>query len=117
MTFITTFLTGKREYLFMAGAIISFLMFPPLIRHIDIISAPIYPGALSAILMAVIAVLTFKAVTWQLIRLIWPVLAEYSAEHFVRNFKSLLSWQKVIIYLCFYLLLFFSFVITLAALM
>jgi hypothetical protein len=83
----------------------------------DITSAPIDVGALSAILMAVLALLTFKAITWWIIKIIWPVLAEYSQDHFERNFKSLLSWQKVIIFLGFYLLLLYSFVAALAALM
>lgn len=93
-----------------------FLIFPRVVRHIDITSAPADPGILSIVIMAVLAFLIFKAVTWWTIRIIWPVLAEYSEQHFERNFKSLLSWQKVVIYLAFYLLLLLGMIITLAAL-
>ena len=94
-----------------------FVAFPWLVRWIDAGAAPVDPGALSMILMALLAFLTFKAATWWLIRIIWPVFAEYSSQHFERNFKSLLSWQKVLIYLGFYLLLLFGFVFTLVAVM
>lgn len=107
----------KKEHLAIFFSLILFLYFPWVSRRIDITSAPIDPGALSAVIMAILALLAFKAVTWWLINIIWPVLAEYSKEHFERNFKSLPSWQKVIIYLGFYLLLLYSFVGTLAALM
>lgn len=107
----------KKEYLVIGMTLIVFLYFPWLSRRIDITSAPIDPGALSAVIMAILSLLAFKAVTWWLINTIWPVLAEYSREHFERNFKSLMSWQKVVIYLSFYLLLLYSFIATLAALM
>ena len=107
----------KKEHLAILTALLLFLYFPWFSRRIDITSAPIDPGALSAVIMAILSLMAFKAVTWWLINIIWPVLAEYSKEHFERNFKSLLSWQKVIIYLGFYLLLLYSFVATLAALM
>ncbi len=107
----------KKEHLTIIVAFLLFIYFPDLSRHIDITSAPIDPGALSAVIMAVLSLLAFKAVTWWLIRIIWPVMAEYSKDHFERNFKSLLSWQKVIIYLSFYLVLLYSFIATLAALM
>lgn len=107
----------RKEHSAIAFAVFLFLYFPWLSRWFDITSAPVDPGALSVVIMAVLALLIFKAVTWWLINVIWPVLAEYSREHFEHNFKSLMSWQKVVIYLCFYLLLLYSFVVTLAALM
>ncbi|MHB1178209.1 MAG: hypothetical protein ACYCZO_07745 [Daejeonella sp.] len=107
----------KKEHLAIFMVLVLFLYFPWLSRWIDITSAPIDPGALSAVIMAILSLLAFKAVTWWLINIIWPVLAEYSKEHFERNFKSLQSWQKVIIYLSFYISLLYSFVATLAALM
>ncbi len=93
-----------------------FLGFPYIVRQIDNTAAAIDPGIFSAIILAVSAILIFKALTWWLIRTIWPVFAEYSAEHFERNFKSLFSWQKVLIYLGFYLFILYSFVMVLAAL-
>lgn len=95
--------------------VLIFLLFPYMIRKVDVTAAAIDPGIFSAIILAVSAILIFQAVTWWILTAIWPVFMEYSNEHFERNFKSLLSWQKVIIYLAFYLLLLFAFVATLAA--
>jgi hypothetical protein len=83
---------------------------------VDSSAAAIDPGIYSAIILAVSAILIFKAGTWWIIKVIWPVFAEYSNQQFERNFKSLITWQKVLIYLGFYLSIFYAFVIVLAAL-
>ena len=97
--------------------ILIFLLFPRLVRQVDITSAPIDPGAFSAVILAIAAMLFFKAVTWWLIKAIWPVFAEYSDLHFERNFKSLLSVHKVLIYLGFYLAILYGFVLVLVAIL
>src|SRR5690349_18193193 len=95
--------------------LILFIVFPRLIRLVDITSAPIDPGAFSAIILAVAGLLLFKAVTWWLIRTIWPVFADFSDKHLERHFKSLTALHKVVIYLLFYMLLLWAFVGVLAA--
>lgn len=95
--------------------VLIFITFPYAIRLVDISAAAIDPGIYSAIILAVSAILIFKAGTWWIIKVIWPVFAEYSAQHFERNFKSLLSLHKVLIYLGFYLTIFYAFVIVFAA--
>lgn len=107
----------KKEYVGLILALLAFIFFPNLSRQIDVTSAALDPGALSAIIMAVLAILVFKAVTWWIINSIWPVLGEYSRISFESNFNSLPAWQKVLIYLAFYLFLLFSLVATLLALM
>ncbi len=96
--------------------ILIFLIYPYFIRQIDATAAAIDPGALSAIILAVFAILIFKSATWWIIKVIWPVFAEYSDLHFERNFRALVSWQKVVIYLGFYLMILYAFVIVLIAL-
>jgi len=93
-----------------------FLLFPYLIREVDRSAAAIDPGILSAIILAISAILIFKAGTCWPIKVIWPVFAEYSVRHFEYNFKSMQNMQKVWIYLGFYLSVFYAFVIVLAAL-
>ena len=92
-----------------------FILFPWLVRQVDYSSAPIDPGAFSAVILAVSAMLIFKAVTWWLLKTIWPVFTDYSTNHFERNFKSLLSLHKVMIYLVFYLAIMYGFVVVLGA--
>ena len=96
--------------------VLIFITFPYAVRMIDSTAAAIDPGIYSAIILAVSAILIFKAGTWWIIKIIWPVFAEYSKQHFERNFRSLISQQKVLIYLGFYLSIFYAFVIVLAAL-
>ena len=105
----------RKEFAGLLIILIAFLVFPRLIRLVDITSAPIDPGAFSAVILAIAALLLFKAVTWWLIKAIWPVFADFSDHHFERTFRSLTALQKVVIYLVFYLALLLSFVVTLAA--
>ncbi len=93
-----------------------FIMFPYAVRLVDATAAAIDPGIYSAIVLAVSAILIFKAGTWWIIKVIWPVFAEYSAQQFEQNFRSLVNLHKVLIYLGFYLTVFYAFVIILAAL-
>lgn len=97
-------------------SLVAFLLFPWFVRRVDMTSAPLDPGIISVVLMAVLSFLVFKAVTWWVIRVVWPVFAEYSELHFERNFNALLPLQKVMIYLTFYMLLLMGFVFTLSAL-
>jgi hypothetical protein len=106
-----------REYFGIVVAVLIMLIFPPLIRRVDSSAAPIDPGVLSAIVLAVIAILVFKSVTWWIIRSIWPVLADYFTQHFVNAFKNLQSWQKITIALLVYFCVFFSFVVALVAIL
>jgi len=96
--------------------ILSFLIFPYVIRQLDGSAAAIDPGIFSAIILAAVAVLIFKSLTWWIIKTVWPVFAEYSTYHFEQNFRALPGKQKVLIYLGFYLTILYSFVSVMAAL-
>jgi succinate dehydrogenase hydrophobic anchor subunit len=91
--------------------ILIFFIFPYMVRKIDGTAAAIDPGIISAIILTVLAVLVFKTVTWWLLKTIWPVLTDYSDNHFERNFKSLITWQKIVTYLSFYLMILYAFVV------
>lgn len=103
----------------LAGIIVvmlTFIVFPYLIREVDGSAAAIDPGILSAIILAATAVLIFKAMTWWIIISIWPAFADYSDRQLESNFRSLTAYQKVIIYLSFYMLVFYAFILVLSAL-
>lgn len=93
------------------------MVFPVLIRQFDSTAAAIDAGILSAIILAVIGVLIFKAMTWWLLRTIWPVFADFSTHHFERYYKYLTGLQKILIYLGFYLLIFYGFIAVLSVLL
>ena len=103
------------EQITISFALLLFLVFPWLCRNVDITSAPIDPGVLSAPLLAVLSFLLFQGITWWCIKMIWPVFAEYSSVYFEADFNRLNAREKVVIYLGFYLLIVIGFVITLSA--
>lgn len=105
-----------KEFTGIVVIVLIFVSFPYAVRMIDSTAAAIDPGIYSAIILAVSAILIFKAGTWWIIKIIWPVFAEYSTQHLKDNFSSLINSQKVLIYLGFYLSIFYAFVIVLAAL-
>ncbi|WP_158280830.1 hypothetical protein, partial [Pararcticibacter amylolyticus] len=104
------------EGMLIGGMLACMLVFPWISRRIDVTSAPVDPGILSVVIVAVLTFLVFKAVTWMAIRVIWPVFAEYSEVCFEDNFLSLTVPQKVLIYLGFYMMLLWSMVSILRAL-
>ena len=105
----------RKEFAAIVVIILIFLFYPYFIREIDATAAAIDPGVYSAIILAVSAVLIFKAATWWVIKAIWPVFAVYSEHHFESNFRSLSAGQKVLIYLAFYLLILYGFIEVLGA--
>ncbi|SKB40148.1 hypothetical protein [Daejeonella lutea] len=105
----------RKEFAGILVIIIIFLSYPYFIREIDMTAAAIDPGVYSAIILAVSAILIFKAATWWIIKNIWPVFATYSDYHFEGNFKSLAPGQKVLVYLGFYLVILYGFIEVLGA--
>ena len=107
----------RKEFAGILIIILIFLIFPYAIRLIDITAAPIDPGIFSAIILAVSAVLIFKAVTWWVIKAIWPVFARFSDQYFEYQFIKLNGLEKVLIYLGFYVFIFYAFVLVLLGLL
>jgi hypothetical protein len=94
-----------------------FIKFPPMVRWFDFSAAPLDLGILSVVLVAALSVLTFMKLSLWLLHKNWPVMGKYAADHFERNFKSLLSWQKIMVYLGFFYALLLVFVLALGALL
>ncbi len=86
-----------------------------LLRRVDPTAAVIDIGALSLVLLAVVALANFLAVSRWLIGLLFPVLRAYQKNHFSNNFKSLSPWQKITFYLVIFFGLLYAFVVCLVA--
>lgn len=114
--FLSWYSPLSKEHSTILMLILSFLMFPYIIRMVDETAAAIDPGIFSAIILAASAGLIFKALTWWVIKAVWPMFAEYSTCHFEQNFRALPAKEKVLIYLGFYLTILYSFVSVMAAL-
>lgn len=87
----------------------------PLLRLIDPVAAVVDLGVLSLLLLGLLSGVGFIAASLWLLGLLWPVFRDFRNYHFEPIFKSLLPWQKIIIYLCCFFLLLYAFVACLAA--
>ncbi len=105
----------KKEYMGLTGLLAVFMLFPAVVRMVDTTAAPIDAGALSAVLMAALAFVLFKSLTWWLIKSIWPVFAGYAEACFDSDFMGLEAGRRVLIFMGFYLCLLLGFVLTLQA--
>ena len=85
------------------------------LRWLDPTAAAVDIGAISLVLLALVAVAAFISVSRWLLGLLWPVLRDYRNHHFSNNFKSLLPWQKVSFYLLVFFGLLYAFVCSLVA--
>jgi hypothetical protein len=114
--FLSWYSPLSKEHSGILMLLLSFLMFPYIIRMIDGTAAAIDPGIFSAVILAASSGLIFKALTWWVIKAVWPVFADYSTFQFEQNFRALPAKEKVLIYLGFYLTILYSFVSVMAAL-
>jgi len=101
--------------LVVAALLILFVWSGPLLRLIDPLAAAPDIGVLGLTLLGLLSGLGFIAVSHWLLGLLWPVFRDFHNYHFEPIFKSLLPWQKVLIYLACYFLLLYAFVACLAA--
>lgn len=97
------------------GFLILFMYSGPILRAADPAAAAADPGILSLIVLAVLALLAFIALSLWLLGLLWPVFRDYRNLHFKINFKTLLPWQKIMVYLLSFFLLLYAFVACLSA--
>lgn len=101
--------------LFVAGLVALLAWSGPLLRMADPTAAVVDLGALSLVLLAVVALVAFLSVAHWLLGILWPVLRHYPKHHFPHNFKSLQPWQKITFYLVIFFGLLYAFVCCLLA--
>lgn len=101
--------------LVVAALLILFVWSGPLLRLIDPLAAAPDIGVLGLTLLGLLSGLAIIAVSRWLLGLLWPVFRDFRNYHFEPIFKSLLPWQKIIIYLTCYFLLLYAFVLCLVA--
>ena len=107
--------TRLRDGLTVAGLLALLVHAGPLLRWLDPTAAVVDVGALSLVLLAVVALAAFLTVSHWLLGLLWPVLRDYHRHFFSNNFKSLLPWQKITFYLVIFFGLLYAFVCCLVA--
>jgi len=90
--------------------ILVFILSGDVLRTVDMTAAPIDLGVLAVLPLSAMTVIFFIILTRWIIAWQWPALNEYQQHFLEKTFKSLLPWQKVLIYFSFYLAVLFSFI-------
>jgi len=101
----------------LALSVFIFILSGDILRQVDVSAAPIDLGVLAILPLSAITVISFMILTGWIIAWKWPVLNSYQHEFLERTFKSLLSWQKALIYFSFYLAVLYAFILVTMAFM
>ena len=88
-----------------------FILSGDALRQIDMTAAPIDLGVLAVLPLSAISVIAFMMLSRWMIVFQWPALHEFQEHYLLNTFKTLLPWQKVLIYFSFYLAVLFSFIL------
>lgn len=87
--------------------VLTFIISGPVLRLVDPFAASPDIGILGLLVFGILSGLAMVIISRWLLELLWPVFREFRKHHLEPIFKSLLPWQKLIIYLaCYYLLLY-----------
>lgn len=87
--------------------VLGFLFSGPLLQLVDPVAAAVDIGVLSLVLLGLLCGLAVVVVSHWLLGLLWPVFRDFGRNHVESVFKSLPSWQKIMIYLgCYFLLVY-----------
>jgi hypothetical protein len=97
----------KKEYLFIVVAILLFLASAPIFRMIDPTAGVYDIGVLQNNITAIISLLVFQFIAWNILCFIWPSIRIYFEENFTADFNKLLPWQKIVTSLLLYCFLVF----------
>lgn len=95
--------------------VLAFILSGPVLRLVDPFAASPDIGILGLLVFGILNGLAMVIISRWLLELLLPVFREFRKHHVEPIFKSLLPWQKLIIYLACYYLLLYALVASLAA--
>jgi hypothetical protein len=98
--------TFLKEHFAILFALISFFVYPYVIRWFDPTAATYDAGVLQIIVITIIMFTIFQWAVWRVINALWPVLAEFAKKLFNEYFKELTPWQQIKTFLSVYFGLF-----------
>jgi hypothetical protein len=87
-------LTFLKEYTALIVAIATFFISPYVLRWLDPTAAPYDAGVLQIMIYSVVSFAVFQAITWSIVKNIWPVVGTYFKELFNSEFLLLTPWQR-----------------------
>ncbi|MBB2149175.1 hypothetical protein [Pedobacter gandavensis] len=95
-----------KEYTALIVAVLLFFVSPFILHYLDPVAATYDAGVFQVINLAVIQFCVYMAITWTVVKNIWPAIGQYFKTSFNHDFKDLSKWQKVSISLSVYFLVF-----------
>lgn len=102
-------LTFIKEYTALIMAFVTFFLSPYVLRWVDPTAAPYDAGVLQIMIYSVVSFAVFQAITWSIVKNIWPAIGLYMKEMFNSDFLNLAPWQRVkaslFVYFCIFILL------------
>ena len=107
---INDYLNQHKLSIMLMLAVFIFILSGDALRQVDMTAAPIDLGVLAVLPLSAITVIAFMMLSRWMIVFQWPVLHEFQENTLANTFKTLLPWQKVLIYFFFYLAVLFSFI-------
>jgi hypothetical protein len=100
-----------KEHAAILFALVSFFIYPYVIRLFDETAATYDAGVLQIPVVTIIMFTIFQWAVWQVVNNLWPELGKYFKNEFNNDFKSLEKWQRVKASLFVYFSLFAALVI------
>ncbi|MGY4385638.1 hypothetical protein ACVWYN_002684 [Pedobacter sp. UYP24] len=91
-----------KEYIALIMAFVVFFISPYLLKMIDPTAGAYDAGVLQVIIMAIVQFAVFQAVTWSVVKNIWPAIGLYMKNFFNNEFLNLSSWQRICVSLFVY---------------
>ena len=102
MKIIKYWVNAYKEYLLIIIAILLFFLSPYVFRMIDPTAGVYDIGVLQNNITAIISLLIFQVVAWNVLCFIWPSIHTYFDKHFVNDFNRLIPWQKIAVSVLLY---------------
>lgn len=99
-------ITFIKEYTALITAFVVFFISPYLLRMIDPTAGAYDAGVLQVIIIGVVQFAVFQAITWSVVKNIWPAIGLYMKELFNKDFITLEPWQRILASLFVYFAVF-----------
>jgi hypothetical protein len=91
-----------KEYTALIMALVVFFAFPYIVRLWDPTAGSYDAGVLQVIVMATVQFAIYQAITWSVVKNIWPAIGVYMKSFFNNDFLNLEPWQRIMFSLFVY---------------
>lgn len=95
-----------KEYTALIMAFVVYFVSPYVLRLIDPTAGSYDAGVLQIMVIATIQFAVFQAITWSVVKNIWPAIGAYMKEFFNADFLKLDPWQRILISVLVYFAVF-----------